>query len=206
VKDGKYTHVRDDIVPFVYTPYAQDNRMGTARFYVRTSQRPESIAATLRETVQHLDASLTVYGVKTGEEQVDSDLIGERLTSKLSAGFGILAALLGCVGIYGVLAFIVVQRTREIGIRIALGAMQADIGRMVLREVVVLLAAGVVVGLPAAYGLGRLLESILYGVHAGNMAALVAGPALMGVVALAAAYLPARRATRIDPMVALRYE
>ena len=117
-----------------------------------------------------------------------------------------MAALLGCVGIYGVLAFLVVQRTREIGIRIALGAMRGDIGRLVLREAVVLVAIGVAIGVPAAYGLGRLMDSMLYGVSAGQPLMLLAGPALMAVVALAAAYIPVRRATRVDPMVALRYE
>jgi ABC-type antimicrobial peptide transport system permease subunit len=144
--------------------------------------------------------------MKTEEAVVAEDLSGEAIVAGLSLTFGSVAALLGCIGIYGVLAFLVVQRTREIGIRIALGAMRGDIGRLVLREAVVLVAIGVAIGVPAAYGLGRLMDSMLYGVSAGQPLTLLAGPALMAVVALAAAYIPVRRATRVDPMVALRYE
>jgi predicted permease len=206
VKDGKYAHVREDKVPFAFLPLAEDKTLGQATFYVRTSQPPESFFALIRDTVRKIDPSLPTAHMKTEENVVAEDLSGEAIVAGLSLTFGSVAALLGCIGIYGVLAFLVVQRTREIGIRIALGAMRGDIGRLVLREAVVLLAIGVAIGVPAAYGLGRLMDSMLYGVSPGQPLTLLAGPVLMAVVALAAAYIPVRRATRVDPMVALRYE
>lgn len=206
VKDEKYANVREDKRAFVFSPIDQDKTLGEATFYVRTSQAPESLSGAIRDTVRKIDPSLPTAHMKTEETVVSEDLSGETIVAGMSLTFGLVAALLGCVGIYGVLAFLVVQRTREIGIRIALGAMQGDIRRLVLREAVVLVAIGVAIGVPAAYGLGRLMDSMLYGVSAGQPLTLLAGPALMAVVALAAAYIPARRATRVDPMVALRYE
>ena len=202
----KYSHIREDERAFVFTPLTQAEALGDATFYVRTSQPPESLTGAIRETVRKIDPSLPVERVKTEETIVNEDLSGEAIVAGLSLAFGSVAALLGCIGIYGVLAFLVVQRTREIGIRIALGAMSGDIRRLVLREAVALVVIGVAIGMPAAYGLGRLMESMLYGVRPGQPLMLLAGPALMAVVALAAAYIPARRATRVDPMVALRYE
>jgi predicted permease len=206
VKDEKYAHVREDKQAFAFSPLSQDKTQGFATFYVRTTQPPESFFAVIRDTVRKIDPSLPTAHMKTEEAVVAEDLSGEAIVAGLSLTFGSVAALLGCIGIYGVLAFLVVQRTREIGIRIALGAMRGDIGRLVLREAVVLVAIGVAIGVPAAYGLGRLMDSMLYGVSAGQPLTLLAGPALMAVVALAAAYIPVRRATRVDPMVALRYE
>ncbi len=206
VKDEKYANVREDKRAFVFSPIAQDKTLGEATFYVRTSQAPESLSSVIRDTVRKIDPSLPTAHMKTEETVVSEDLASETIVAGMSLTFGLVAALLGCVGIYGVLAFLVVQRTREIGIRIALGAMQDDIRRLVLREAVVLVAIGVAIGVPGAYGLGRLMDSMLYGVSAGQPLTLLAGPALMAVVALAAAYIPARRATRVDPMVALRYE
>ena len=206
VRDEKYAHIREDKRAFVFSPLSQDKTLGEATFYVRTSQAPESLSGAIRDTVRKIDPSLPTAHMKTEETIVSEDLSSEATVAGLSLTFGGVAALLGCVGIYGVLAFLVVQRTREIGIRIALGAMQGDIRRLVLREAVVLVAIGVAIGVPAAYGLGRLMDSMLYGVSAGQPLTLLTGPALMAVVALAAAYIPARRATRVDPMVALRYE
>jgi predicted permease len=206
VKDEKYAHVREDKRAFAFSPLSQDKTLGQATFYVRTSQAPESLFGAIRDTVRKIDPSLPTAHMKTEETIVEEDLSSTAIVAGLSLTFGSLAALLGCIGIYGVLAFLVVQRTREIGIRIALGAMQGDIGRLVLREAVVLVAIGVAIGVPAAYGLGRLMDSMLYGVSPGQPLTLLAGPVLMALVALAAAYIPARRATRVDPMVALRYE
>jgi predicted permease len=206
VKDEKYAHVREDKRAFTFTPLSQDKTLGQATFYVRTSQAPELLFGAIRDAVRKIDPSLPTAHMKTEQTIVEEDLSSTAIVAGLSLAFGSVAALLGCIGIYGVLAFLVVQRTREIGIRIALGAMRGDIGRLVLREAVVLVAIGVAIGVPAAYGLGRLMDSLLYGVSPGQPLTLLAGPVLMAVVALAAAYIPVRRATRVDPMVALRYE
>jgi putative ABC transport system permease protein len=206
VKNQKYAHVREDERIFAFLPFTQDKDLGDATFYVRTSQAPESLSGAVREAVHRIDPSLPVSKLESEQAIVNEDLSGEAIVARLSLTFGLVAALLGCIGIYGVLAFLVVQRTREIGIRIALGAMQGDIRRLVLREAFVLVAMGVAIGVPAAYGLGRLIDSLLYGVHPGQPLMLLAGPALMAVVAIAAAYIPARRATQVDPIVALRYE
>ena len=164
VKDEKYAHVREDKKAFSFSPLVQDKTLGQATFYVRTSQPPESLFSAIRDAVRKIDPSLPTAHMKTEETIVSEDLSGEAIVAGLSLAFGSVAALLGCIGIYGVLAFLVVQRTREIGIRIALGAMRGDIRRLVLREAVVLVAIGVAIGVPAAYGLGRLMDSMLYGV------------------------------------------
>jgi ABC-type antimicrobial peptide transport system permease subunit len=156
--------------------------------------------------VQHLDANLPVYDLKTFERVVNEDLFAERMVAGLSASFGGLAALLAALGIYGVLAYLVVQRTREIGIRMALGARPGNVRLLIFREVGFMVFAGVGVGLPLAYGLARLSESLLFGVQAGDPLIYVLTLAVIGVVASAACYIPARRATRVHPIVALRYE
>jgi putative ABC transport system permease protein len=137
---------------------------------------------------------------------VEEDLFSARLVAVLSGAFAGLAAMLAALGIYGVLAFLVVQRTREIGIRMAIGAEPGDIRVLIVKEVGSMLIAGVVVGLPLAYVLARLSESLLFGVNASNPAIYAVGLILIGVVAVLACYIPARRATRVDPLVALRYE
>jgi len=175
-------------------------------FYVRSQQDSLLIANSLRETVRGADANLPVYDLKTVQRVVDEDLFAERVIAGLSAAFGGLAALLAALGIYGVLAYLVVQRTREIGIRVALGAAAGHVRGLVFKEVGWMVLAGAVVGLPLAYGLARLSESLLYGVHAGDVAVYVASLGVICLVALAACYIPSRRATRIDPIVALRYE
>jgi len=140
------------------------------------------------------------------ERVVDADLFAERMVATLSASFGLLAAFLAALGIYGVLAYLVLQRTREIGIRIALGAERSHVRFLVLREVGYMILAGAAVGLPLAYGLAHLSESLLFGVRAKDPLIYVLDVVLITLVALGACYLPARRATRVDPIVALRYE
>ncbi len=206
VKDAKESHVRDAERPYFYRPYSQFGKLFGMSFYVRSQQDPLLIANTLRETVRGADANLPVYDLKTVERVVDEDLFAERVIAGLSAAFGGLAALLAALGIYGVLAYLVVQRTREIGIRVALGAAARHVRGLVFKEVGWMVVAGAVVGLPLAYGLARLSESLLYGVHASDVPVYVASLAIIFVVALAACYIPSRRATRIDPIVALRYE
>jgi predicted permease len=206
VKDAKESHVRDADRPYFYQPYPQFGKLFGMSFYVRSQQDPLLIANTLRETVRGADANLPVYDLKTVQRVVDEDLFAERVIAGLSAAFGGLAALLAALGIYGVLAYLVVQRTREIGIRVALGAASGHVRGLVFKEVGWMVLAGAVVGLPLAYGLARLSESLLYGVHAGDVPVYAASLGIICLVALAACYIPSRRATRIDPIVALRYE
>jgi predicted permease len=206
VKTAKEAHVRDEERPYFYLPYSQFGKLNGMSFYVRTQQDPLLLANELRAAVREEDANLPVYELKTVQRVVDEDLFAERMIAGLSASFGCLAALLAALGIYGVLAYLVVQRTREIGIRVALGAEAKDVRKLIYGEVGFMVLAGAVVGLPAAYGLARLSETLLFGVHAGDLPVYAASLAIICAVAIAACYIPSRRATRIDPMVALRYE
>ena len=206
VKDVKQAHVNGALQPYVYIPYAQIPKVEAMTFYVRSTQDPSLLGTALQGEVRQLDANLPVYDLKTMERVVDEDLFSAKIVAVLSAAFAGLAGLLAALGIYGVLAYVVVQRTREIGIRMALGAMAGHVRLMILREVGMMVLIGVAVGLPAAYGLARLSESLLFGVHAGDPAVYAVGLGLIALIALAACFIPARRATRVDPLVALRYE
>jgi predicted permease len=206
VKDVKQEHVSSAVQPYVYIPYAQRPKLTGMTFYVRSAQDPLLLGSALQGEVRQMDANLPVYDLKTMDRIVEEDLFSARMVAVLSASFAGLAALLAALGIYGVLAYVVVQRTREIGIRMALGAMAGQVRLLIVKEVGSMVLIGVGVGLPLAYGLARLSESLLYGVHAGDPAVYALGLLLIGVIALAACFLPARRATRVDPLVALRYQ
>jgi len=207
VKDIKQDHVRTVTPnPYVYIPYSQKPVLSNMTFYVSSSRDPQQLAPELQSKVRELDANLPVYEMKTLERIVDEDLFSVRMVAVLSAGFASLAALLAALGIYGVLAYLVVQRTREIGIRMALRAEAGNVRQLILKEVFSMIVAGIAVGLPLAYGMARFSESLLYGVSAGSPAGYAVGLLLVALVALAACYLPARRATRVDPLVALRYQ
>jgi putative ABC transport system permease protein len=206
VKNWKQEHVRTADRPYFFRPYSQFGKLFGMSFYVRSQQDPLLIANAMRETVRGADANLPVYDLKTVQRVVDEDLFAERVIAGLSAAFGGLAALLAALGIYGVLAYLVVQRTREIGIRLALGAAAGHVRGLVFKEVGWMVLAGALAGLPAAYGLARLSESLLYGVHAGDAGVYAASVGIICLVAFVACYIPSRRATRIDPIVALRYE
>jgi len=207
VKDVKQDHVHSTTInPYVYIPYAQRPGFSSMTFYVNSARDSQQLGPELQAQVRELDPNLPVYDVKTMQRLVEEDLFPARIVAGLAGIFATLAALLAALGIYGVLAYLVVQRTREIGIRMALGAEADDVRWLVVKEVGSMVVAGVIVGLPLAYGLARLSESLLYGVHAGNPMAYLLGLALIAMVALAACYLPARRATRVDPLVALRYQ
>jgi len=206
VKDVKQEHVSTAIQPYVYIPYAQRPKINRMTFYVRTVQDPTLLGSTLQSVVREMDANLPVFDMKTMERVVEEDLFSARMVATLSASFAGLAALLAALGIYGVLAYVVVQRTREIGIRMALGAVAGHVRLLILKEVGTMVLLGVVVGLPCAYALARFSESLLYGVHAWDPMVYAGGLALIALIALVACFIPARRATRVDPLVALRYE
>ncbi len=206
VKNSKSSEVSEPDRPFIYLPYLQDENLGQLTFYVRSEQEPALLAASLRAAVRRLDPRLPVFDVRTLSEQIRNSLATQRVITFLSAAFGALAALLASIGIYGVLAFAVAERRQEIGVRVALGAQPVAVRNLVLREVFRFLLIGGAVGLPAAYGLARAVESILFGVRAGDLRIFVMGVAVLLAVSLAAAYPPARRAARTNPMEALRSE
>jgi predicted permease len=205
-KDSKHASVREKNRPFIYVPYGQRKTIGNITFYVKTKQDLSVMATTLRQQVQRLDSNLPVYDLKTLEQQINESLFADKFLTTLSLSFALLAALLAVVGLYGVMAYTVTRRTREIGIRMALGATRGNVSWLILREVVVLALVGLIVGLPAAYGLGRVTESLLFGVTASDPLVFVAAGLLLSVATLVGGYLPARKAAGIDPLTALRYE
>jgi putative ABC transport system permease protein len=207
VRDMNQDHVKSVTEnPYVYIPYSQRDTLDGMSFYVNTERDPLQLASAMQSVVRDTDPNLPVYNLATMDRIVEEDLFSARMVAVLSAAFAGLAAMLAALGIYGVLAFLVVQRTREIGIRMAVGAESGDIRMLIVKEVGSMLIAGVVVGLPLAYVLARLSESLLFGVSASNPAIYAVGLVLIAVVAVVACYVPARRATRVDPLVALRYE
>ena len=174
--------------------------------FVRTDLGSAQMFSVLRAAVRRIDANLPVFMMKTEETQRDDSLAVERLAASLSGAFGVLATVLAAIGLYGVMAFVVARRTREIGIRMALGAAAGNVIWLVMREVLLLVGAGVLVGLPAALAVTRLLGSQLYGIQPNDAATIAA--ATFGIVAIAAlsGYLPARRATHVNPVTAIRCE
>jgi putative ABC transport system permease protein len=206
VKNDKQDHVRSELAPFIFVPYSQRDLLFGMSFYVRTQQDPLLLANEIRDGVRSIDPNLPVYDLKTFNRVVDEDLLAERLIAAMSAGFGMLAGLLAALGIYGVLAYLVVQRTREIGIRMALGASTREVRSLIFKEVGFMVIAGCAVGLPVAYAFARLSQSLLFGVQASSFDIYLLALAVIAIVAAAACYLPVRRAVSIDPVRALRYE
>jgi predicted permease len=206
VRDSKAASLREKPLRFVYLPYAQDERIGQMTFYVRSSLDPVALGNRMRAVVRQADVGLPVTDMKTMQAQIRESLFVDRMVASLSAAFGLLATLLAAVGLYGVMSYAVSLRTREIGIRVALGADRRTVLLMVLREVAVLALIGIAIGLPSGYGLGRLVESQLFGMTARDPLTFAVATATLLVSALLAGYVPAARATRVDPLVALRYE
>jgi predicted permease len=206
VKDAKYTGVRDDIPRQVFFAFMENDFAGGAVMYVRTAIQSEAAFGSVRQVMRQLDSNIPMYNPRTMDAQLDQSLLNDRLVATLSAAFGVLATLLAVIGLYGVMAFTVTRRTREIGVRMALGAVQGDVVWLVMREVLMLVGTGIVLGLAGAWSLGRLVSSQLYGVTANDPATIAGAAVLLSVVALVAGYVPARRATRVNPVLALRYE
>ena len=206
VKDSKNVDLRQAVEPYVLVPYSHSSHFGNATFYVRTNQDPVSLATAVRKTVRDNDEKLSVFDLRTLTAQVDDTVFTDRLVTYFSLALALLASLLAAVGLYGVMAYVVARRTREIGIRMALGATQRNVAGMVLQEIGAIAAVGLIIGLTAAYGIGRVMESLLFGVKASDPFVFVAATGLLIIVAALAGWLPARSAASVDPMVALRYE
>jgi putative ABC transport system permease protein len=206
VKDAKHSGLREPVTRTVFVPYLQSPEPHAMTFYVRTWQQPESAESTIRHAMQMLDSNLVLDTFRTMDEQIDNNLTAERVIALLASGFGVLAALMAAVGLYGVLAYSTTQRTSEIGIRMALGATRASVVRMVLFEVLWLAGISIAVTLPLSLLLMRAVRSQLYGISSSDPLTLCLMTVLVTLVALASAMLPARRAARVEPMKALRYE
>jgi len=206
VRDGKVTSLREKPLRYAYVPYAQVPDTGSLTYYVRSGMDTATLGDRLRRIVADVDASLPVTDLKTMRAQIRESLFVERMVAVLSGAFGVLAMALAAVGLYGVMSYAVSLRTREIGIRVALGAERRAILGLVLREVALLVAIGVAIGLPSGYGLGRLVEAQLFGLTPLDPVTFFVATATLLAAALLAGYVPAARATRVDPMVALRYE
>jgi predicted permease len=203
VANALYEGPREGIRRQVYMP---NWGKGGVTYYVRTTDASSAAFGAIRNQVRRLDASMPVYAMKTLEGQLDERLMTDRLIASLAAGFGLLATALASIGLYGVMAFVVARRRKELGIRLALGAEPGGVIWLVMKEVLLLLAIGLAVGIPAALGLGKFVASQLYGIQERDPWTAVATVAVIAGVSAAAGMIPAHRASRIDPILALRYE
>ena len=205
-RNAKYSEVRDAVPPLFFRPYMQDDGVGSMTFYVRTSVEPESFLQEVHRVVARLDPNLPVENLRTMPQQVRENVFMDRMISTLSAGFASLATLLAAVGLYGVLAYTVSQRTREIGLRMALGAAPGRVRSMILKQVATMTVVGGAIGLVAGVWAGRGAGALLYEMKGHDPLVLVVSTVLLAAVALGAGFIPAHRASRVDPMRALRYE
>jgi predicted permease len=206
VKDIKYTNLRDEIPEQAFVPYLGDRFLTGMTVYLRTTMDPNQLMSTVRSKVRDMDSNLPIYAMRTTEVMINNSLSTERMIASLSAVFGFLATLLAVIGLYGVMAYIVAQRTREVGIRMALGAARGNVVWLVMREVLLLVAIGATAGVAASLALTRVVQSQLFGVTPHDPFTLGFATGALALVACAAGYVPALRASRLDPMAALRYE
>jgi predicted permease len=202
VGDTKFLNVRSEMSPTLFVPA----RGGEAVFEVRTAANPRTIIPAVRNIVSQLDSNLPLFSVRTETEQIDRSFFQERLIARASSFFGALSLLLACIGLYGLLSYEVSRKTHEIGVRMALGARSSDVLRLIIQQGVGLSAVGAVLGILGAIGATRYIASLLYGVRPFDPLTFLSVALLLGFVALAACYIPARRASHVDPLVALRYE
>lgn len=204
VKDAHYFGLREALEPMVYFPVWR--QAGSSALCIRTSRDSTPLAAAIRRLVTAIDDGVPVLAVRSMHEEIDNDILVDRLIATLSSYFGLLALLLAGVGLYGVISYGVTRRTREIGIRMALGAQRTSVLWLVMRRAAGFLLMGAVVGIPASLFATRLVKSFLYGIGAQDPMTIVMATLVLGAVAATASFLPARRATKVDPMVALRHE
>jgi macrolide transport system ATP-binding/permease protein len=208
VKNAMYNRMDDNFPATVYLPLDQNLGVPVEEmtFFLRTSRDPLTYASAVREIVHEADPRIPVTNLSTQEQRIEQHIGDEILFARLSGGFALLALSIACVGLYATMSYMVARRTGEIGIRMALGACRGRVVWMTMRQVAVLTAMGLVIGVPVAFGASQLAESLLYGVKPGDPTSIVIGVLTMVVSAIAASYAPARRASRIDPLVALRHQ
>jgi predicted permease len=206
VPDAKYRSLRDPPPPMFYIPLFQEPRSSWANFALRTTADPRSTMADLPSVVRAVDPSVRVRDLRTMSDMMNRSVQQERLIAQLGGFFSVFALALACLGVYGVLSFAVVQRTREIGVRMALGAQRRDVVSLVVNQGLKLVLVGSVIGLGAALAATRLVSSLLYGVTPTDPVTFAGVSILLVLVAVLASWLPAKRATKVDPMEALRYE
>jgi predicted permease len=202
VGDTKYAQLRRETAPIIFLPLVSNG----AHFELRTSANPIALVKSVREIVSQAGDNLPLNDVRTQTEQIDHILFQERLMARLSSFFGALALVLACIGLYGLLSYEVARRTREIGIRMALGAQRRDLLRLIVGYGILLFLIGTAIGTTAALGVTRFIAAMLFGIHPNDPVTFIGVAVLLTLVALLASYIPARRAMRVDPMVALRYE
>ncbi|HVF22485.1 MAG TPA: FtsX-like permease family protein, partial [Pyrinomonadaceae bacterium] len=208
VADLKNQDAREKPIPAVYRPILQIAHQAaySVNIHVRTNGDASSFAGAVRQTINDIDDKIPIFGVTTLADQVHENLKQDRLIAQLVSFFGALALILACIGLYGVMAHGVARRTNEIGIRMALGARGGNIAWMILRETLLLVLIGLVIGIPTALFAAKFISSQLFGLNAADPAALIGAAVLLTLVALIAGYVPARRASRVNPLSALRYE
>jgi predicted permease len=206
VQNAKYSQVKQQVPPIYFLPFRQATRVGNLTLYVRSGIDPAQMLRQIPPTIARLDANLPVENLKTLPDQVRQNVFLDRMISTLSAAFALLATLLAAVGLYGVLAYTVSQRTREIGLRMALGADGARVRGMVLKQVMTMTLVGGLIGIAAAIGIGMSASSLLFQLQGYDPFVIAAACVVLSIVAFGAGYIPAHRASRVDPMLALRYE
>ena len=203
-KDSKYSGLREDAAQMIYVPFRPGPWASRMVIHVRTAGAPLAIVSALRQAVRNIDKNAPVYNVHTVQEELDHSLLKERLVGSITGLFGAVALMLAAIGLYGLMAYGVSRRTREFGIRMAIGATAGSIVKLVLREAGWMLAVGVAIALGGAWAIGHLVSSMLYGIQPTDLASVIAAVTVLSIAALIAAWIPARRASRVDPNRALR--
>jgi putative ABC transport system permease protein len=206
VKNSMHSRVGEEMKRFIYTPYLQKKNLNQMTFYIRSGMEPTAVMNGLQNKVRELEPALPVSDMKTLETQIDESLSDKRMMTLFSLAFGLLSVALAGFGVYGVMSYLVSRRAREIGIRIAVGAPLSSVRWLIMKEILVMTALGTVIGLPLALALGRAAQSLLYGMTGMDLQVTLLALAAILLLALAGGYIPARRATRVDPVTALRNE